>query len=279
MEQKVKSAGANIRPARPQGPLTNLERREFYLREGERLAHMGSWSLRADGIFDYWSPETFVIFDFDPSEGIPTLAQWLAALQHDSRDLLTKTIDKMFREGVRGDVTYRVDHPKQGKRMMHSTGEPVLENGKVTRLIGNTLDITEQEIATQELHRSEAYLAEGQRLSHTGSFGCKFSSGEMFWSEETFGIFGYKRATTPGVETILQRVHPEDRARVQERIHLAASEGKACDLEYRLLMPDDSVKHVHVVAHAATDEPGGFDFVGAVTDVTEQRRARAELER
>jgi len=114
---------------------------------------MGSWSLRADGIFDYWSPETFVIFDFDPSQGIPTLTQWLAPVQPDGRDLLTKTIDKMFREGARGDVRYWVDHPKKGKRMMHSTGEPVLENGKVTRLIGNTLDITEQENALEEIRR------------------------------------------------------------------------------------------------------------------------------
>jgi len=132
---------------------SELERSEFYLREGERLAHMGSWSLRADGIFDYWSPETFPIFDFDPSQGIPTLTKWLAALQPDGRDLLTRTIDKMFREGVRGDVRYWVDHPKKGKRMMHSTGEPVLENGKVTRLIGNTLDITEQENALEEIRR------------------------------------------------------------------------------------------------------------------------------
>ena len=114
---------------------------------------MGSWSLRADGIFDYWSPETFVISDFDPSQGIPTLTQWLAPVQPDGRDLLTKTIDKMFREGARGDVRYWVDHPKKGKRMMHSTGEPVLENGKVTRLIGNTLDITEQENALEEIRR------------------------------------------------------------------------------------------------------------------------------
>src|SRR5437868_14058419 len=132
---------------------SELERSEFYLREGERLAHMGSWSLRPDGIFDYWSPETFVIFGFDPSEGIPTLPQWLAPVQPDGRDLLTRTIDKMFREGVRGDVRYWVDHPKKGKRMMHSTGEPVLENGKVIRLIGNTLDITEQENALEEIRR------------------------------------------------------------------------------------------------------------------------------
>src|SRR6267142_6444430 len=132
-----------------------LERNEFYLREGERLAHMGSWSLRPDGIFDYCSPETFVIFGFDPNQGIPTLTQWLAPVQPDGRDLLTRTIDKMFREGVRGDVRYWVDHPKKGKRMMHSTGEPVLENGKVTRLIGNTLDITERERAEEELRASE----------------------------------------------------------------------------------------------------------------------------
>src|SRR6267142_1077185 len=134
---------------------SELERREFYLREGERLAHMGSWSLRPDGIFDYWSPETFVIFGFDPKQGIPTLTQWLAPVQPDGRDLLKKTIDKMFREGVRGDVRYWADHPKKGKRMMHSTGDPVLENGKVTRLIGNTLDITERERAEEELRASE----------------------------------------------------------------------------------------------------------------------------
>jgi formate hydrogenlyase transcriptional activator len=152
-----------------------LEQNEFYLREGERLAHMGSWSLRPDGIFDYWSPETFVIFDFDPSEGIPTLTQWLAVLYLNDRDLLAKTIDKMFREGARCDVRYWVNHPKKGKRMMHSTGEPVLENGKVTRLIGNTLDITEHENALEEIRRlkDELYkenIVLREEISNTSMF-------------------------------------------------------------------------------------------------------------
>jgi len=114
---------------------------------------MGSWSLKSDGTFDYWSPETFVLFGFDPSEGIPTLPKWLTVLHPNDRDLLAKTLERIFRESVRVDVTYRVDHPKQGKRIMHSTGEPVLENGKVIRLIGNTLDITEQENALEEIRR------------------------------------------------------------------------------------------------------------------------------
>ena len=150
----VKRDTLSTRSERPQGPLTDLERSEFYLREGERLAHMGSWSLKSDGIFDYWSPETFVLFGFDPSEGIPTLPKWLTVLHPDDRDLLAKTLERIFRESVRVDVTYRVDHPKQGKRIMHSTGEPVVEDGKVTRLIGNTLDITEQENAIRELKKA-----------------------------------------------------------------------------------------------------------------------------
>src|SRR5204862_8252464 len=108
--------------------------------------------------FDYWSPETFVLFGFDPSEGIPTLPKWLTVLHPDDRDRVAKTLERIFRENVRIDVTYRVDHPKQGNRIMHSTGEPVVEDGKVTRLIGNTLDITEQENAAQELQRSDGYL-------------------------------------------------------------------------------------------------------------------------
>jgi len=109
----MKRDSLSTRSERPQGPLTDLKRSEFYLREGERLAHMGSWSLRADGIFDYWSPETFAIFDFDPSQGIPTLTQWLAVLHPDDRDLVAKPLERIFRATVRIDVTYRVDHPKQ----------------------------------------------------------------------------------------------------------------------------------------------------------------------
>jgi PAS domain S-box-containing protein len=149
----VKNDGPESRSERSQGPLTDIERSEFYLREGERLAHMGSWSLRADGIFDYWSPETFAIFDFDPKEGIPNLTQWLDVLHPDDRKVVAGLIQKIFSEGVKANVQYRVHHPKHGQRTMHSTGEPVLENGKVTRLIGNTLDITEHENALEEIRR------------------------------------------------------------------------------------------------------------------------------
>jgi len=131
---------------------------------------------------------------------------------------------------------------------------------------------------TAELRRSEAYWAEAQRLSHTGSFGWKVSSGEIYWSDETFRIFQYDRTTKPTVELVLQRVHPEETAFVKETIERTSQEGKDFDFEHRLLMPDGFVKHVQVVGHALTDDSGGIEFVGAVMDVTEQHQARAALE-
>ena len=163
-------------------------------------------------------------------------------------------------------------------RWFHSRALPARDTeGRITGWYMLLTDIDDRKKAEEELRRNKAYLTEAQRLSRTGSFGCKFSSGEMFWSEETFGIFGYNRATKPAMEAILERVHPEDKARVHEHMHRAASEGKGCDLEYRLLMPDDSVKHVHVMAHASKDEPGRFEFVGAVMDVTAAKEAEERI--
>jgi PAS domain S-box-containing protein len=127
------------------------------------------------------------------------------------------------------------------------------------------------------LQHSEMYLAEAQRLSQTGSFGWHVSGGEIFWSEESFRIFGYDKAPSVTVDMVLQRVHPEDRALVRRTIDRASSDGKDFDYEYRLLMPDGSGKHVHVVAHAVRDEADQLEFIGALMDVTAARRAEEEL--
>jgi NO-binding membrane sensor protein with MHYT domain/nitrogen-specific signal transduction histidine kinase len=133
------------------------------------------------------------------------------------------------------------------------------------------------ELQEEKLQQSEAYLSEAQRLSNTGSFGWRVSTGEILWSEETFRIFQYDRTTKPTVELILQRVHPEDMAVVRQTIARAAQDGSDFDFEHRLLTPDDSVKYVHVVAHASRDESGSIEFVGAVMDVTERKLAEEAL--
>src|SRR6202022_2970070 len=116
-------------------------------------------------------------------------------------------------------------------------------------------DITERKRAEGALRRTqETYLAEAQQLSHTGSFGWHVSSGEIFWSEESFRIFGYDKTVKPSIPLIFQRIHPDDAALVQRVIDRAEHDQQGFDFEHRLMMPDGSVKYLHVVAHAVRDE-------------------------
>ena len=100
------------------------------------------------------------------------------------------------------------------------------------------------------MRRSEAYLADAQRLSYTGSFGWKPDSGEIVWSDETYRIFEHDPAVKPTIDSVVQRVHPDDRALVQQVIDRASQTGTDFEHEYRLLLADGRVKHVHAIAHA-----------------------------
>ena len=147
----------------------------------------------------------------------------------------------------------------------------------VQRALREATQRAERKKAEESLRRSETYLAEAQSLSHTGSFGWKPSTGEIIWSEETFRIFGYDRTATPNIELILQRVHPDDKALVQQTVERAMQGAKSFEHEYRLLMPDGSLKYLHVVARVSNDESDTVEFVGAVMDVTERERAAEAL--
>src|SRR6202011_770383 len=133
---------------------------------------------------------------------------------------------------------------------------------------------------TAELQRSEAHLAEAQRLSHTGSLGWDVSSGKLYWSEETFRTFECDPADQPTVRFVLQRTHPDDRTWVQQTVDRAVQERKDLDSEHRLLMPDGSIKYVKVVSLAwKEDGSGSPQFVGAITDITERKHAEEVLRR
>ena len=139
--------------------------------------------------------------------------------------------------------------------------------------------IENQKRIENALLHSEMYLTEAQRLTGTGSFVWNPSTGEIFWSDENFRIFQYDRTTKPTLELVVRRLHPEDRAAVQETIDLASSEGKDFDHQYRLLMPDESIKYVHAMARATRDASGSIEFIGAITDVTAARETERKLRR
>jgi len=130
--------------------------------------------------------------------------------------------------------------------------------------------MTEQEHLTKELHRRQTYFAEAERLSHTGSFGWNVSTDEHFWSDETFRIFEFDPSATVSLPTILERVHPQDMPSVNRAI-AAANRADGIELEYRLLMPDGRIKHLHVVGKTERGETGVVEIVGAVMDITERK--------
>src|SRR5258708_38170304 len=143
---------------------------------------------------------------------------------------------------------------------------------------GMGTDVTEQEGLTQELKRREVYLAEAQRLSHTGSFGWNVSTDEHFWSGETFRIFEFDPSATVSLPTILERVHPEDMPSLDMAI-AAAHRAEGINLEFRLLMPDGRIKYLHVVGKAERGETGAIEIIGAIMDVTARKLTEIELRR
>ena len=149
--------------------------------------------------------------------------------------------------------------------------------GNIIKWYGIVTDIEDRKRAEEALRRNEHYLEEAQRLSHTGSFGWKPDDGAIVWSDETYRIFEYDTTLEPTVDSVVQRVHPDDRALVQQVIDRASQTGADFEHEYRLLLADGRVKHVHAIAHAVQNASGNREFVGAVTDITERKTAEEKI--
>ena len=158
---------------------------------------------------------------------------------------------------------------------------PVIGQDELAQL-GQVFNVTAERLQSlyETLHKREANLAEAQRLSHTGSWAWDVAAKRIFWSAETFHIFDFDpKTTTPTMENYLQSIHPDDRASI-EAVESELYKGNDADYNYRIVLPDNSIKYVRSIAHAVTNDSGQvIEFVGTVIDVTEQRNARNALEK
>jgi formate hydrogenlyase transcriptional activator len=187
-----------------------------------------------------------------------------------------------------------VDHvfPGEGQRTLILDARPLSVPGHSERRVLVTFqDITAHKQAEaandlgaiadrkEELRRSEAFLAEAQRLSLTGSFSWRVTTDEITWSDQLYRIFEFDQGTRVTLELIGTRVHPEDTVLLHDMIERARGAGADFEYEHRLQMPDQSIKYVHIVAHGIRDEDGRLEYIGAVQDVTARRLAEEELRR
>src|ERR1700693_5953054 len=170
-------------------------------------------------------------------------------------------------------------------RWFQVRGLPVRDaNGRILRWCALLTDIDERKRAEDALKRSEALLAEAQRLSRIGSFSWRVETDEITWSEQLYRIFEFDQGIPVTIELIGTRVHPEDITLLHDMIERRRGAGADFEYEHRLQMPDQSIKYLHLTAHGIRDNDGRLEYIGAVQDVTQRQiseealaKARSEL--
>jgi PAS domain S-box-containing protein len=233
------------------------------------------WRAGPDGVPDFLNQPAldYTGLSFDQTE-----TGWPRAFHPDDKKGMLQKWSAIRESGMRGGLEARLRRYDGEYRWFLFQAEPLRdEAGSIVKWYGSSTDIEDRKRAEEELRRSEAKLAEAQRVSQTGSFVWNTSTGERFGSNEFFRILGYDQPRSVTFDMVLQRAHPEDRAFVEQAIDYAIRDGKDLDYEHRLLMPDGSVKYVHVVAHAVRDQADQLEFVGAVVDVTATKQAEEKL--
>jgi PAS domain S-box-containing protein len=164
---------------------------------------------------------------------------------------------------------------KDGSRVPVLVGAALLE-GSGNEGVAFVLDLSEQKRSEEALRRSEYYLAEAQRLSHTGSWAFNVAAREIIhWSQEHFRIFGFDPADgMPSFQTLMQRIHPDDRASAGEVIERGVREKTDYEQDFRIVLPDGTMRCMHTTGHPVFDPSGDpVEFLGTVMDVTERKRA------
>jgi PAS domain S-box-containing protein len=233
------------------------------------------WRAGPEGVPDFLNQPAL---DYTGLSLDQTETGWPRAFHPDDKKGMLQKWSAIRESGMRGGLEARLRRFDGEYRWFLFQAEPLHdEAGNIVKWYGSSTDIEDRKRAEEELRRSEAKLAEAQRVSQTGSFVWNVSTGERFGSKEFFRILGFDEPRSVTFEMVLQRAHPEDRAFVEETIDRATRDEKDLDYEHRLLMPDGSVKYVHVVAHAIRDQADRLEFIGAVVDVTATKQAEEKL--
>lgn len=256
-----------------------FQQSQFYLTEGQRLAHMGSWAFNDSG--HYWSEELYKIYGLDPQNGAPTVEQYLALVHPQDRAMISETIRRMQEEHCGFDQIERIIRPDGQLRYIRAVAVPVFEKGVFKGFVGTTIDVTEQESLTQELRREKAYLAEAQSLTHVGSWATNFHTKQMFHlSDEVYRLHGFEPSQGPSVlEGFWNAIHPEDEPVVRTTLENAVRTRTDYDIpEYRVCHPDGTIRFLRTIGHHDPSAEMG-DYVGITMDITDRKRAEEESEK
>ena len=258
-----------------------LWRSEAYLAEAQKLTHTGSWARNpVTGEFLYCSEEMLRIFGWDPQQGLPTDEIFRQRIHPDDLKEVLQKIQKARQQKTDYANNFRIVLPGGTMKYIQSLAHIIVsETGEVVEWFGTAMDVTEHKKAEEAVRRSEAFLAEGQRISQTGSWVWKPATGEIVSSKERFRIFGLDPETTkPSFDEFFERVLPEDQPRLKQTFDSAIREKRDFEHEYRIVTPDGLIKHIHSVGHAMVNDSSELvEFIGTTMDITDRKRAEEAL--
>jgi PAS domain-containing protein len=214
---KTKRRRTNRRLGKHGRSTAEIKRSEAYMAEGQRLTRTGTWALDVRTKRCVWSPELFRMFELEPASTDPSISTFLDRVHPSDRGAVRQNVDLTIRTGKDFAHDYRLLLGDGTIKHVHSTGHPVKNKfGEIIEIIGAAADITDRVYAEQALKRSEFYLAEAEKISHTGCWARNTKTGELFWSEEEWRIFGLDpKKTELSYQVFLNLIHPDDRPSVQ----------------------------------------------------------------
>jgi PAS domain S-box-containing protein len=281
-EQELQQAGKELE-LKVAERTAELRRSEAFLAEGQRLMHTGTLAFDfATRKNIFWSEEMYRLFGFDPKMGIPSFEESTQRVHPEDRERVLKTREKGVREGAGYEVEFRTLLPDGTIRYIHAVVRPVVNaSGDLVEFVASAMDVTERKRTEEALRQTEYYLAEGERLTHTGSYAWNKDSGLVYASAELSRVFGFDpEEPAPPHAAYRQRVHPDDLAMFDELEEKSIREGADLDWVYRIVLPDGTLKYLHVVARPVFNASGEVvGNIGTTHDVTERKRAEEDRER
>src|SRR5580698_9718684 len=255
-----------------------LKQTQFYLSEGQRLAHIGSWAFNDSG--HYWSDELYAIYGLDSKNRPPTVEQYLALVHPQDRASTAENIRLMIEERRGFDQIERIVRSDGQLRYVRCVAVPVIESEVFKGFIGTTIDVTEQELLTLELRQEQAYLAEAQSLTHAGSWACNLVTREIFHSsDENARLYGFDPVQGPiPFDRYYGSILPEDERAIRPKLENAIAAGEDYDVEFRIRRADGDVRFLRGIGHHNPSQEVG-EYFGITVDITERKRAEEERER
>jgi len=263
--------------------IDDRKRAEDALRTSERdlssiinTIPMLAWSARPDGFCDFLNQRwlDFTGLSAEQARG----SGWGAAIHPEDAKGLLDSWQMALVTGQLADVETRMRRFDGEYRWFLLRASPLRdESGKIVKWYGTNTDINDRKRAEEELRRSEAFLAEGQRLSLSGSFLWRLDTDEITFSEQLYRTFEFDRDAPVTFERIGSRIHPEDIPLLTEKIEAARRGNSVLNYEIRLRMPNGSVKYLRTIAHGTQDRDCRPEIIGAVQDVTERRLSEEAL--